>query len=72
MYEGLGAGYVCSRWASVRFGDLEADGIANSKFIKRNTLQLFRVEEEILRLAFARDEPESSVCKSLDCSGHVF
>ena len=70
VWPDLGAGDAGSGGTFFTFGDLEGDGVADLEFIERHADELLGVEEEILRLAFAGDESESSVCERLDCSGH--
>jgi hypothetical protein len=66
----LRAGDVDGARAFVALLNLEGDSVALAKFIKGNTLQVLRVEEEILRLAFARDESKSTIRLGFDGSGH--
>ncbi len=68
----LGAGYVGSIRTLFAIGYFKGDGIALFEFVEGNALQLLGVEEKILRLAFARDEPKSSIRLGFDCSCHVF
>lgn len=68
---GLGARDVYCTRAFFAIDNLKADHIANFQIIKGNTLELFGVEEEVLRLAFARDKPKTTVRERLDCSCHI-
>lgn len=51
--------------------DFEADFVANLQFVKRDADQILRMEEQVLRLAFASDEAISFIRERFDCSVHV-
>src|SRR3989344_1031645 len=50
------------------FCDFEAERVTFAERVKRNSLQLVRVEEEILCLAFDLDEAEALVGETSDSS----
>ena len=68
----LSARYVDGAGSFVTLLNVKGDLVTFFKFIKRNTLELLGVKEQILRLAFARDEPVSSIRFGLDGSYHIF
>lgn len=69
----LRAGDVDGARALLAFCYFKVDGVAFFELIKHYTTEILGVKEEILRLAFARDESESSIpYKGLDSSCHVF
>lgn len=68
--DSLGARNAGSCWALRTLSDLESDHIAHFEFIEHDANEVLGVEEQILCLAIASNESESSVRKGLDCSGH--
>ena len=56
--------------ALLAVNDFERYLVADFEVVEHDTLQFVGVEEKVLRLAFARDETESFVQQSLDCSCH--
>ena len=72
MYTGgLSAGYIDCTQPLFAFLNFKRDVVALLKFVESNAIEVFGVEEKILRLAFARDESESTIRKSLYCSCHT-
>lgn len=71
LQQRLRAANVGSVGALFALSNFEGDGIANLEVVEYHTDQVLRVEEKILRLAFARDESESTRRERFDCSGHV-
>ena len=67
----LGAAHVGSVRSFFALSDFESDGVTFIQVVKRDADQVLRVEEQILRLALARDESESTRSLCFDCSGHV-
>ena len=63
---------VDRRRALLTLLNFEGDDVTLAKLIKSDAVEIFGVEEEILRLAFAGDESESTVRQSLDGSFHMF
>jgi len=68
---GLRALNVCCCWSLVALNDLKSDCFTCLELIKHDANEVLRVEEKVFRLAFARDETESSICKGLDYSFHL-
>ncbi len=66
----LGAGHIDRGRALLAVNDLEADDIANLELIERHAGELLGVEEQVLRLAFASDETESTIRERLDSTSH--
>ena len=68
----LGARDVDCGRALLTLGNLKGNRIALLELVEGYALEILRVEEEILRLAFARDESETTIRKRLNCSLHVY
>ncbi len=72
VVHGLCACYVCRGCAFFSLYDFKGDVVAYLQIVKSYARQILGVEKEILRLAFARDESESTRSKSFNCSVHMF
>ena len=66
----LGEGHAGGRRTLWTFGNLEGDVVADLELIESNAYELLGVKEKILRLAFARDESESTIRERFDSTGH--
>jgi len=68
----LRAGYIDGTQPFLTLLNFKGDIVALFKFVESDTVEIFRVEEEVLRLAFASDETKSPIRQSLYSSCHIF
>jgi len=72
LTRGLRAGDIDRRRAFLTLLNFKGDDVTLAKLIKSDAVEIFGVEKEILRLAFAGDESKSTIRQSLDGSFHMF